>query len=350
MATPQETIGEPQPGDFVLDPAGHAKLYEATPLAAVLSSSPIAAIVTLYRTADTEAGALQKNYKRAMRVANWLVLFAAALGAAMMAVQIFYGEPAGAPPKPPTSQIVGGLGLLSGVLGAVAAGCLFWVRGGGKLQEWMARRAEAEGQRLAYFEAVVTPAEAETPDPLLDQLRLYYFRRYHLNLQGIYFDWQGQKHRAAAGRMLLVGAVAATFASLASLVTGGVSFGSTAAVAFGALGVIAAALTSFASNSEAMSQDRRNGERYRATLRVLQTLAGRFDAVKAELTGGNRAATLAYVKVVNEQLAAEHKQWLAVMEGSEAVVAKLESALAATREEAKKRQQAQVPAGGEAKP
>jgi hypothetical protein len=292
----------------------------------------------LYRMADNEAGALQKKYKRAMRLANWLILIAAALGAAMMAVQIFYGEPAGTPPKPPTSHVVGGLGVLSGVLGAVAAGCLFWVRGGGKLQEWMARRAAAEGRRLAYFEAVVTPAEA--PDPLLDQLRLYYFHRYHLFLQCTYFDKQGKKHRSAAGQMLLVGAIAATFASLASLVTGGVSFGNTAAVAFGALGIIAAALTSFASNSEAMSQDRRNGERYRATHEVLEVLSGKFDAVRAELAGGNREATLAYVKVVNEQLAAEHKQWLAVMEGSEAVVAKLESALEAAREKQ------QAPVGG----
>jgi hypothetical protein len=334
MPTPREIIGESQRGDYRLDPAGHAELYKDTPLAAVLLAPRIESIATLYQTANDEAGALQTAYKRVIGLANLLILLAAALGAAMMAAQILYGAPAGEAPKPPASYVVGGLGLLSGIVGAVAAGCLFWVKSGGKLQAWMARRAAAEGRRLAYFLAVVTPVEP--PNPLLDALRLYYFRRYHLVLQCTYFDTRGGEHRAAADRMLAVGAVAAIAASLASLGTGGASFANTAAVAFGALGIIAAALSSFASNSEATSQDRRNGERYRATHEVLVELSARLGTVEEELAAGNREATLAYVKVVNEQLAAEHKQWLAVMEGSEAVVAKLESALAATREEARK--------------
>jgi hypothetical protein len=327
MATPDDIIGRPTSDDYRLQPSLHAEQYreKAPKLAAILESTRVGAIVRSYEENDAEAAVAQSSYKKAAGWANGLILSAATLGAVMMAVQILYGD------SQPIPHLVAILGILSGLAGSAAAGCLFWASGSGKLNEWLQLRAAAETRRLALFEAVIAPVDGEAADVQLDLLRLAYFRRYQLNVQLTFFAQRGVDHRKAADRTLMVGAVAATCASLASLAAGGASFASGAAVSLGALAVFAAALSSYASNAEALSQDRRNSQRYRTAREALRELEARFGSIEDEVRKGNRAAALEYVKVVNEQLASEHKQWLASSEAIRDVVAKLEEALAATR-------------------
>jgi hypothetical protein len=328
MATSEDIIGRPKSEDYRLQPSLHAEEYreKAPKLAAILESSRVGAIVRSYEENDAEAALAQGSYKKAAGWANGLILSAATLGAAMMAMQILFGDT--------HSVLVAILGVLSGLAGSAAAGCLFWASGSGKLNEWLQFRAAAETQRLALFEAIVAPVAGEPADVELDLLRLAYFRRYQLNVQIAFFAKRGVEHRNAADWTLLLGAVAATCASLASLAAGGASFASSAAVSLGALAVFAAALSSYATNSEALSQDRRNSQRYRTAKEALRELEARFGSVEDEVRKGNREAAVAYVKVVNEQLASEHKQWLASSEAIREVATKLEDALAATRRRA----------------
>jgi hypothetical protein len=349
MSDAESIIGSPEPDkDWELTPGQHALLYQATApgLAAVLGSPGLAAIAGSYVDKNKDAVDAQKSYKSAMGWANRLILAAAAAGAAMMAVQILWGTDTN-PPGAGTNKVaalVTVLGFLSGALGSAAAGFLSWASGAGKLTEWMQQRAGAEAKRLAYFEAVVTPRANQPADIPLNLLRLYYFRRYLLLNQLHYFETQGTRHRRAADGTLMLAAAAATFASLAAFVAGGGS-ADPKMVAFGALGVFAAALSSFASNRETISQDRRNGERYRSSKEALRELEGRFSDIREEVEKGNAQAMLEYVKIVNDQLAADHRQWLAGMEASREVAAKLEEALAATRQ---KRQDAAATSAGRA--
>jgi hypothetical protein len=334
MLTSQEAetiVGKQPDGVYTLDLADHPGRYEkdAPPLATLLRTTKVEAILEEYTESDREAVAAQTQYKGTMQRANVAILVAAALGASMMAVQIVFGGLSF------TRYVILALGVFSALSGALAAMWLFRVRGGAMLADWMGKRAIAETQRLSYFAMLGVPSAGEPADVELDLLRLEYFRRYQLDLQEIYYHVRGERHRKDANETLGVGSYAVVLSALASLATGAAGAAvSGIATALGALGVFAAATSSFANAREAMSQDRRNAERYARTRSALRGLRGRLDEVREAVSKGNRQALAEFVVAVNDQISLEHRQWLEATEATKEVTARLDAALAATQHRA----------------
>jgi hypothetical protein len=192
----------------------------------------------------------------------------------------------------------------------------------------MSARASAETARLSYFAALAEPQEAP-PDPALDLLKLEYFCRHQYQVQCNYYRRRGRQHEQAANRNLSIGSEAVLLSAGAAGVSGflGASAGGMAA-ALGAVGVLGAALSSYASAREAAAQNERNAERYARTQAALENLGGeRLDRVRAAVAKGNAPALAEFVAAVNEQISLEHRQWLEGSEATKAAVAKLEDTL-----------------------
>jgi len=312
-------IGEQPATDYALDLAAHAERYKDVPgLAPLLRSARLGAIRQQYEQADADATAAQTQYKTNVWRANAAILVAASLSALMMAAQILA-------PKLPIEGLVTTLGILSALSGAAATTWLFRVRQGNMLDAWMQRRAEAETQRLSYFIAVADPDGPPNND--LDLLRLEYFRRYQLDVQKNYYQYRGLAHRAAANKTLDLGSYAVLLSTGSSLLAAGLGAVNGLATALGVVGVFGAALSSYANSREALSQDRRNAERYARTRVALGGLEARLDQVRGAVAGGNRQALTEFVGAVNEQISLEHRQWLEATEITRTAVAKLDEAL-----------------------
>jgi hypothetical protein len=202
------------------------------------------------------------------------------------------------------------------------------IRNGDLFERWKARRAEAELARLRYFEIVTR--ERELSEPLL---QLEYFRRYQLDVQRAYYRKRGRDHEREAGRALRLGSVAMAAGGIATGVAGalavslGPAWGSLAILA-----LVAQAVGVRAGSQEATAQYRRNAERHHRTRTVLLELYGRLDAVRAAVAGGEPAAIRELVAAVHEQLALEHREWVAEMETAGEAVHRLEELLERHRE------------------
>jgi hypothetical protein len=319
-----ELIGEQPHGDYRLDLAAHAERYKDIPaLATLLRSAPLSVVREQYEQADAKAANAQTRYKTNMGCANAAVLAAASLSGLMMAAQIATAELK-------ISGLVLVLGILSAVSAAAATTWLFLVRQGNMLDAWMQRRAEAETQRLSYFNVVAEPDGTNPPNADLDLLRLEYFRRYQLDVQKNFYQFRGEAHGAAADKTLYLGGYAVLLSALASALTAGLGAHGIA-TALGAVGVLGAALSSYASSREALSQDRRNAERYARTRTALGGLEARLDHVRKAVAAGNTRALTEFASAVNEQISLEHRQWLEATEATRAAVAKLDEALAKTQ-------------------
>jgi hypothetical protein len=193
----------------------------------------------------------------------------------------------------------------------------------------MRLRANAETQRLSYFGEIGAAPATAAPDVALDALRLEYFRRYQLDVQRNYYRERGRRHQADADRTLNAGSYAAFLSTLASIGAGvGGAFNGVLTAA-GAIGVLAAAVAGFANAREAMSQDRRNAERYDRTGEALDGLYARLDEVRSAVSSGNQKALVEYVAAVNDQISLEHRQWLEGAAATKEAMARLDQALAA---------------------
>jgi hypothetical protein len=321
VPTAREIIGEQAENDYILDPTAHAALFKDTApaLAALLGRTAVSNIAQQYREADGQAEAARSKYKATMEKANLAVLATAILSAAMMAAQIL-GD---------TSPIARWARLICGLASAVAGGLgamwLYHIRNGNLLENWMGRRATAETMRLSYFTALAAAGNA--PDPATDSLKLEYFRRFQYDVQRIYYRVRGRQHREAADFTLRLGGIAVFCSAIAAGVgglggaTGGIS------AALGALGVFGAALAAYAGAREAMTQDRRNAERYGRTWDALNGLGGKLDEVRDAVAAGNAAALGEFVAAVNDQISLEHRQWLEGTEATRGALAKLDEAL-----------------------
>jgi hypothetical protein len=317
-------IGTQGDDDYVLDPTKHAAEYaESAPeFSDLLGSARLSIIAKRYKQRDDQAGEAQQEYKWAVERANLAVLATAVFSALMMAAQIVSGEWS----LPPWT--IGALGLLSALCGALATMWLYAVRQGKLLERWMTARANAETARLSYFTAVAEPGDAP-PDAALDLLKLEYFCRYQYDVQTSYYRNRGRKHDQAARRNLSIGSAAVLLSAGAAGISGvvGATTNGTA-TAFGALGVIGAALASYAAARETVSQDQRNAERYDRTHTALESIGGeRLDRVRTAVAQGNAQALIEFVAAVNEQISLEHRQWVESSEATKAAVAKLEDSL-----------------------
>lgn len=331
MVSPEqaaEAIGNQPAGDYTLDLAAHLERYkDVAPLARLLRSTPLRLIREDYARAGAEAVAAQRRYKGTMSRANAAVLGVAALSALMMAAQIVS-------PKLEIPGLLLALGILSALVGAGATMWLFRARQGDMLDTWMHDRAEAETYRISYFAAVTKPTDAHAPDIDYNLLRLEYFRRYQLDVQKNYYEFRGRAHGRSADKTLNLASGAVIVSTFASLLTAGLGAVNGLATALGAVGVFGAALSSYAGSREALSQDRRNAERYGRTYKALRALEAKLDDVRKSVAAGNEQALAEFANAVNEQISLEHRQWLEETEATRSALAKLEEALARTREPA----------------
>lgn len=322
-----DAIGEGEKDDYVIAPTKHADQHagKAPALARILRRSELSAIARLYEEKDTEAKQAQFVFKRTAGRANWAVFLTAFFSALLLMTVPLATLLAGIVNQ--LQILLVSCGFLSGMLGSV---WLFKIREGRQLERWMTARAAAEIQRIKYFKLATTlkddGKDSSIPLPLL---QLEYFRRYQLDVQRAYYRRRGADHERATDSLLTLGAFAAAGAPVATGI-GGLLRGGLGPewVSIAGLAVIATALSQFASAKEAVSQDRRNMDRYRITLEALESLSGKLDDVRMAAALGERDLLNKFIAEIHDQLSLEHRQWLKSSEGVTESIAKLEGDLA----------------------
>ena len=317
----QEAIGEHRKDDFILAPSSHADKLQpsAAALATLLKDPQLFILAEQYERHDDAANNAQRAYKSTLRRANGAVLAATVLGALMMAVQIV----ALSQYQAELQKVAVGAGILAGLAATLGAMWLFRAREGQLLERWLGCRAKAETERGAYFATL-----AEMPDDApLRLLKLEYFRRYQIDVQRNFFAAATKRHAAAAQRTLRVGAFAVGLSSIPVFLG---AFGSSGGFwpALAAFSVVGGAVAAYTSAHEAMSQDKRNAERYEHTLEALELLAAKLGQVRKVIAEGSADALKVFVSAVNEQLTIEHRQWIEAAQGAKKAMETVEAALA----------------------
>lgn len=346
-------IGDFKPlEDWRIDPDSHAAAMprEAETLREVLLRPDLTDLMARFRTADARAGDEQKRYKRYGRLAIALNTFAAITGAvALFTGAVLSGDLAG---QPLAAAAQTGAAWLPIMQIALIVGALVSAQVVIRLQpfdKWMKSRAEAEIVRNELFWRVLTAHENPSvrgPIPLLP-LQLEYYRRYHLQTQLAYYAQRGGQHKnAAEGQRTRAGlyTVVAAFVAAPLPFLFAAFFGENAAIAetlggtflerpmayanqwlsspllnegFALAGVVAGALLAGSEASRLLSQDTRNASRYAATYENLRFLTNRYlPAAREAAAMGDHESVLAFVAAVNEQISAEHKEWILLQEES----------------------------------
>jgi dsDNA-binding SOS-regulon protein len=307
----QDAIGEQDETDFILAPSTHAEKLPASAqaLAVLLKDPQLSVLAEQYERHDGAANAARDEYKATLTRANGAVLAATTLSALMMAAQILagaflqYGDQ--------LRGVAAVAGVLAGLAATLGARWLFRAREGRLLERWLGCRAKAETERGAYFSTI-----AEGPDEApLRLLKLEYFRRYQVDVQRNYYAVASARHAKAAQRTLRIGAFAVALSSIPAFF-GAFSAGEGAWSALATLSVIGGAIAAYTAAHEAMTQDRRNAERYEHALETLEMLAAKLGQVRKAVAEGSAEALKVYVTAVNEQLTVEHRQWLESAQGA----------------------------------
>ena len=346
--TPEQAataIGVASGDDYILKPLKHAdELTElARPLAAALRDSEVRVLAEQYARHDDIAGKAQALYRSTLVRANSAVLAATILGAVMMAAQVLVstchdGAAVAAPATPLVDRLwscsfdlrwLKPIGLTAGIVAGLAAIVssmwLFKAREGQLLERYLSCRAKAEAERGSYFAALAAPAPEE--DVPLRLLKLEYFRRYQLDVQRDYIEHASQRHSKAAERTLRFGAYAVGLSAIPVFFAGSLGISGGHWTALGAFSVIGAGIGAFTSAHEAMSQNKRNAERYENALEALELLVAKLDDVREAVAAGSADALKTFVAAVNEQLASEHRQWLEAEQNAKKAIEMVEASL-----------------------
>jgi len=322
----QDALGEDRTDDYRIQPRRHADelAAKASSLAAVLRKSDLSAVAEEYERKDKQANENQAIFKGTANKANWAVLLTACFSTLLLVV------------GPMNKSIPGVSGnvvlVILGVCGVVAGGLgSMWVyraREGKLLDNWMSARAAAEALRAQYFEAVTSVEVVGTDSPITPALLQFeYFRRYHLDVQIAFYRRRAEDHRRDADRLMRISARSVALASISAGLAAVLSAQNTAWVSIAALGTVATALASFATTQESVNQSRRNAEKYSATCDALSLLKRKLDDVRSAAAAGERAPVKQFVTAAQEQIAAEHRQWLAAAQSMQPAIDKLDDML-----------------------
>jgi hypothetical protein len=318
--TVRAVIGTGAPDDFILAPSRHALLFEdaAPELARLLRRAELEVAAQRYEAKDAAALAAQARFRTYAGRARAAVL-ATGLGAALVLVAGGLAETLG--------EFFRLLLVPSLLVGTVAGGLAsMWIRrirDGRLLEAWMTRRAEAESERLRYFELVTGAEPLEEP-----LLQLEYFRRYQLDVQRAFYATRGARHQADAERALSRSSLGMAVGGIGTLLAGSLS----AIVApvwatLAGVGLVSQAAGSAAENAEATAQDRRNAERYGRTRDALDQLYALLDRVRLATAADDLKPLHSFVESVHEQLSLEHRQWLEDIAAVSHAVGRLEESL-----------------------
>jgi hypothetical protein len=296
----RKKIGPAADDDYVLLPEEHAKTYADSGLAGIFMGSEAKSVIQRYRLRDTEAIDAQNRFKRVSALANASLFLATGASSSIMVFALVIEEP---------FAYTTGAAIAGFALAAVAGVCLTMIRGGKLLEAWMRHRSEAEMLRIRYFKLVTSAAAREDMPTPLSLMILEYFRRYQVEIQVAYYRVKGQRHSSAARTALVVSAVAMGAVTLANASAGVLVAVDEKWAALAALALIAQALATSGSNSEALNQDARNAERYDRIYHSLADLAGRLDEVRMSVAHGDKAIVASFVDAFHEGLSAENRQW-----------------------------------------
>jgi hypothetical protein len=308
----KEIVGKNEEDDYILDPTGHAEQFKqnAPELVKILSSSNVSVIAEEYKHYDNQALQAQLLFKKWSKRGHWTVFFTVCFSAGLLSTgalsQIF------APSKQIEDLIVGFFAAGSVVCAAFAGVCINRIRTGRLLEQWMQKRAEAETQRLAYFDTVVRDRSPSNTSSsiLLPLLQLEYFRRFQLDVQLTFYRVRGQDHYRLADKALSLSVWAMGGVAVVNSLAGVLGFIDTKLAVFAGIALILQAFASRATNIEAVNQDSRNAERYERTRAVLAKLSGKLDKVRQKILTGNKDILRSFVSAVHGQLSLEHRQWL----------------------------------------
>jgi hypothetical protein len=293
-------VGESAIEDRAIAPQEHAKGLDAAAnqLRLLLTGSDVATIAEVYAKEDRCAVEAQGRFDRNAASARWAVVVAAALLA-------FIG-PIAAFKEPGTGKFAWAAQLISALALGVASFFTLRLRNLDLLNDWMRARANAEAQRLVYFQHL-TSSSSNRSGRLSGLLQLEYFRRYQLDLQLRYFDLRGARHKADGTRLLTLSAVATGVAACVAVLASTAELRWAAVAA--AVSIVANAVAAAFAGSESSARNMRSAAQYKRTWGVLIALRGRLDAVRTELARGHREPFEALVAAVHDELASEHRLW-----------------------------------------
>ena len=320
-------VGPDQPSDWELRPANHiAALHDpvaAAPLLQRLKHPDLAPIVHQYVSANRMAVAAQASYKRCARLSAIGSFLAVVIASFMLLPRI-----GGLGDEAVTIAALAQFLLL--VLSFLASLWLAWRR---PYATWMRKRAEAEIARIHVFRHVTTAdgSGQATGLPILP-LQLEYFRRFHLDIQRLYYGQRGEQHQRAVRRRFVWRLIALFFIIAAALpilwtLQGkdwtptfiGQWFGHLppkgefAQRLFLCLGLIGGALQGLLAAYALMSYDERNSARYRETKENLDDLAARpLSEAREAAAAGDKSRVYAFYALVEEQVSSEHREWTAI--------------------------------------
>ncbi len=332
IRTAREAIGEGSRDDYIISPTKHAAELEknAPDLSEILRSSEVETIALQYEDIDKRAIEAQSVFKQTVSRVNVAVFFSALIGVVLM-VSAAVGKDLESNTIMDIWLIF--LGITGVIFGALGHMWMARVRGGHMLERWMKERASAETMRLRYFELVTKPLEMvkEVSSIPLLLLQLEYFIRYQLEVQLAFYSRRGDDHRRIAEKTLKLAGWAVFLGSLGAGLGGVLGAFKQSLASIAALGMVGAALSSYAVNTEAVNQDRRNAERYRRTQETLLKLRARLDEIRKVVAAGRHEALELFVASVQEQLSLEHRQWISATSGISSTLSKLDEALASNQ-------------------
>ena len=204
-----------------------------------------------------------------------------------------------------------------------------FVRGGDRLGRWRALRSEAELARGRKYAALARLAAAAAgPGPALEALEAV--GEELLEHQRAFYERRARRHRTSAGVTSIWTGVALALSSLAGAAAVTVLVGLPTQWLL-VIGVIGAAVGAYAVDRENLQRDRGNAELYERTAERLGALAGGLDRVAAEVQGGTPQAVVVFTDLVVEELQAEHRRWVEVLNVTQEQLNRLDDRLREAR-------------------
>jgi hypothetical protein len=317
----QRIIGTGKEGDYLITPTKDADEFKggSAEFAQLLRSGKVGIAAKDYEEKDRAATEAKQDFQRIFQWSNRTVF----LTSTTIVLVLLMGIVA-----PEWKIVMIGLGLLSFVGGFIASYYLNVLKQGRLLDNWMSNRARAEAARLEYFVCVAKCADTSQLGPLMDLLRLEYFRRFQLDVQVNFYVSAIKRHIKEARQGLKLSSIAVAGAGIITAFAGFASgFISAKFAAVATLGSFFTAISSYASTREDVYHHQRNAERYSRTKDALTDIYKTIDDVRTAVLKDGQKPLLDFIDAVHEQLLAEHKQWLSLEEESENAFTKLQDTL-----------------------
>lgn len=324
---PISAIGKNTSDDWQLRPQAHAAALSpsASALKRVLSQDKIKEIMNNFNMADALAIASQKQYRFWGRAGIYAIAIAAIIGTALI---LRVDEKFGVEVKWAALTVEYGVLLLAFLIAQ-------WLGIKRPFERWMQKRGTAEILRVQLFDEVTQAQEPlrENELPLLP-LQLEYFRRYQLDVQRAYYNGRGKQHAQAAGSskkwmlgsslLTVLWALIAGAAAIHLLAQQGIMNLPNWLQAMQlekferwimALGVVASSLYAASASRSLMDLDARNAARYQTTSENLEHITETLlEETRQAAKNGDRDKVLGFIRLVQNQISSEHREWVMLRE------------------------------------